>query len=92
MSAVPGNTATRSRERGGAVAALDPDLVVLGGGVAGAGGILLDPLRRHLADRVYGPGAPTVVASHLVTAARTGAALAALAWLAHGSDRRGDVS
>lgn len=35
----------------GAAALLDLDLVVIGGGVAAAGALLLDPLRRHLRHR-----------------------------------------
>jgi len=35
----------------GAAALLDLDLVVIGGGVAAAGALLLDPLRRHLRRR-----------------------------------------
>ncbi|MEV4176706.1 ROK family transcriptional regulator [Nonomuraea sp. NPDC049709] len=41
--------------------AIDPDLLVLGGGYARAGDVLLEPLRRHLAELCV--SAPEVVAS-----------------------------
>ncbi|AQZ65945.1 transcriptional repressor protein [[Actinomadura] parvosata subsp. kistnae] len=43
------------------VLAIDPDLLVLGGGYARAGAVLLEPLRRHLAELCV--SAPEVVAS-----------------------------
>ncbi|GGP11177.1 ROK family transcriptional regulator [Nonomuraea glycinis] len=43
------------------VLAVDPDLLVIGGGYALAGDVLLDPLRRHLADLCL--SAPQVVTS-----------------------------
>lgn len=35
------------------IVAIDPDRVVLGGGVAAAGALLLDPIREEIARRVY---------------------------------------
>jgi glucokinase len=34
---------------------LDPDVVVIGGGLAQAGGVVLDPVRRHFGDLLYAP-------------------------------------
>jgi len=63
------------------VAAFDPDVIVLGGAVAGAGGLLLDPARAELADCVEGRGhrapTPVLAARFGPRAGLVGAALAA---------------
>ena len=40
------------------VAAFDPDVVVVGGGVSAAGDLLLEPAREALARSLVGAGAP----------------------------------
>lgn len=59
-------------------AILDPEMVVLGGGVAEAGGLLIDPavaaFRRHLTGRGHRPEARFVVASLGNAAGMIGAA------------------
>src|SRR5881409_1933845 len=66
----------------GLVNVLDPDLVVIGGGVAGAGDLLLHPARRAFAETVEGvahrPGVPIVEAALGTDGAAIGAALLAL--------------
>jgi glucokinase len=44
---------------------LDPALIVIGGGLAQAGDLLLDPLRERLGDRLAFRPAPMVRASEL---------------------------
>jgi glucokinase len=59
---------------------LDPDVIVVGGGVIGAGELLLGPAREELETRLYGCGfrAPKIVAAQLGEAAGVvGAALLA---------------
>ncbi|MCZ3387872.1 MAG: ROK family protein [Actinomycetia bacterium] len=54
------------------VAVLDPELIVVGGGVSESGDLLLDPARRALASSVMGAGRrplPRVVAAELGNAA-----------------------
>ncbi|HUH07437.1 MAG TPA: ROK family protein, partial [Egibacteraceae bacterium] len=64
------------------VNALDPELVVVGGGAMQAGDLLLEPARTSFLDRLEGRGhraAPDVVAAHLGDhAGMIGAALLAL--------------
>ncbi|GAA5152052.1 MULTISPECIES: ROK family protein [Amycolatopsis] len=48
-----------------AIAVLDPDVVVVGGGLAAAGHMLFDPLRAALAPRLAGLGAPQVLPAGL---------------------------
>lgn len=43
--------------------AIDPDLIVIGGGLSRAGGILLDPLRKAVNDLITVPVTPSIVAS-----------------------------
>lgn len=52
---------------GVAIAAMtvDPDLIVVGGGLSRAGGGLLDPLRAAVCDAIPVPVRPTIVASEL---------------------------
>lgn len=52
---------------GVAIAAMtvDPDLIVVGGGLSGAGGVLLDPLREAVCAAIPVPVSPTIVASEL---------------------------
>lgn len=70
-----------------ATALLDPELIVLGGGLIGAGDRLLGPLREELAARLPWRPAPSVVRARLgADAGRVGAAV--LAWRAAG---RADV-
>jgi glucokinase len=63
------------------VAVLDPDVIVLGGGVAGAGEMLMGPARKVLAASVAGKGyrspTPVVAARFGSRAGLVGAALAA---------------
>lgn len=62
----------------GLVATVAPSVVVVGGGLALAGDLLLDPLRAALADRLPGVRQPRVVAArHGDTAAARGAAMLA---------------
>ena len=62
---------------------LDPKLIVLGGGLATAGGALLDPVREELAARLTWRAAPAVVLSACGSrAGQLGAAI--LAWQAAG--------
>ena len=57
---------------------LDPDLIVLGGGLASAGAVLLDPLQRELGARLTFQRMPRLAASPLgEEAACHGAAVAA---------------
>ncbi|MFP5346033.1 MAG: ROK family glucokinase [Actinomycetes bacterium] len=60
------------------VAVLDPAMIVIGGGVAAAGELLLSPMRlafrRHLTARGYRPEAPIVLASLGNTAGMIGVA------------------
>jgi glucokinase len=44
---------------------LAPDLVVIGGGLSGAGETLLEPLRRRLEELLVWQQAPRIVAAHL---------------------------
>ncbi|MFC7464108.1 ROK family protein [Brachybacterium sp. GCM10030252] len=46
---------------------IDPELVVVGGGVSRAGDTLLDPLRRHIHHLLMAPERPDVVAARLTT-------------------------
>ena len=65
----------------GLVNALDPGVVVIGGGAVAAGDLLLDPARDLLAQRVLPPGAappPIVPARFGSESAMLGAALLAL--------------
>jgi len=66
----------------GLVNVVDPALVVVGGGVAGAGDLLLEPARRSFADTVegrgYRPDVPIVEAALGTDSAAIGAALLAL--------------
>jgi glucokinase len=61
---------------------LDPELVVVGGGVAGAGDLVLEPARRAFADSVeavgYRPQVPIVEAALGADSVAIGAALMAL--------------
>lgn len=52
---------------GVAIAAMtvDPDLIVVGGGLSRAGGVLLDPLREDVCAAIPVPVNPTIVASEL---------------------------
>jgi predicted NBD/HSP70 family sugar kinase len=43
--------------------AIDPDLIVIGGGLSRAGGMLLDPLREAVNREIPVPATPTIVAS-----------------------------
>ncbi|WP_328294161.1 ROK family protein [Kineococcus sp. NBC_00420] len=62
----------------GLVATVAPSVLVVGGGLALAGDLLLDPLRTALADRLPGVRQPRVVAAvHGDTAAARGAAMLA---------------
>ena len=62
---------------------LDPELIVLGGGLATAGDVLLDPVREELAARLTWRPAPAVVLSACGSrAGQLGAAI--LAWQAAG--------
>jgi glucokinase len=62
---------------------LDPELIVLGGGLATAGDVLLDPAREELAARLTWRAAPAVVLSACGSrAGQLGAAI--LAWQAAG--------
>lgn len=56
---------------------VDPDLIVVGGGLSRAGGVLLDPLRDAVCDAIPVPVRPTIVASEL------GAEAVALGTLVH---------
>lgn len=57
---------------------LDPGAIVLGGGLAEAGALLLDPLREALASRLTWRSPPPLRASRLgLSAGRTGAAILA---------------
>lgn len=65
----------------GLVNALDPDVVVIGGGAVGAGDLLLDPARAALSERVLPPGGeppPIVPARFGSESGMLGAALLAL--------------
>ena len=67
-------------------ALLDPELVVIGGGMAAAGNRLFEPLRRRLTAHVRFGEPPQVVAAMLGDeAGRHGAAIAA--WAAAGMDQ-----
>ena len=48
-----------------AVRMLDPEVIVIGGGLSRAGTTLLDPLRAAMADRFWLIGPPTLVAAEL---------------------------
>lgn len=65
----------------GLVDVCDPELIVIGGGLAEAGDLLLDPVRRYLAPRVMGAGhrpeAKVVAATAGEAAGAVGAALLA---------------
>jgi glucokinase len=59
--------------------ALDPEVIVVGGGLIGAGDLLLEPVRTHLGEMIMGAGhrpVPRVVAAGL--GERAGAVGAAL--------------
>ncbi|CAN5725789.1 ROK family glucokinase [soil metagenome] len=64
------------------VNALDPELIVVGGGVAAAGELILEParraLRRHVLGPDYRPEVPVVVAEFGSDAGMVGAGLLAL--------------
>src|SRR5699024_2727664 len=64
------------------LALLDPGVVVLSGGLADVGELLLEPVRRQVADLVYGgdrrPEVPVVLATSGSAAGAIGAALIAL--------------
>jgi glucokinase len=66
----------------GLVNVLDPELVVVGGGVAGAGDLLLEPARRAFAETVeaheYRPEVPIVEAGLGTDSVAIGAALMAV--------------
>jgi glucokinase len=66
----------------GLVNVLDPTTVVVGGGVGGAGDLLLDPARAAFVDAVeaaqYRPAVPIVEAHLGMDSAAIGAALLAL--------------
>ncbi len=66
----------------GLVNALDPELIVVGGGAAEAGDLILDPARRALASHVLGPSfrpvVPMVPAQLGAQAGMVGVALLAL--------------
>lgn len=47
--------------------AIDPDIVVIGGGLSRAGNVLLDPLRRSVSSRIKVPVRPSIKASELGT-------------------------
>ncbi len=58
---------------------LDPQVVVIGGGVAGAGKTLLEPLRRTVESHLGWRSAPAIERSHLgASAAKIGAAVLAM--------------
>lgn len=66
----------------------DPARIVLGGGLAAAGDVLVAPLRAALAERLTFRAAPPLTTARLgVMAGRAGAA--ALAWKIVASDREG---
>ncbi|QDP96632.1 ROK family transcriptional regulator [Microlunatus elymi] len=46
---------------------IDPESVVIGGGLSRAGETLLDPLRRHVGDLLMTPDSPAFVAAALTT-------------------------
>ena len=57
---------------------LAPELIVIGGGLSGAGEALLEPLRRRLHERLVWQQVPQIVAAHLgENAACVGAGLLA---------------
>jgi glucokinase len=63
---------------------LAPELVVIGGGLSGAGEVLLEPLRRRLQELLVWQQAPRIVVAHLgESAACLGAGLLARQALAH---------
>jgi len=69
------------------VAVVDPERIVLGGGLAEAGELLLGPTRRAFAELVEGPGArPPVALAAATLGERAGAVGAALAarWAVEG--------
>ena len=72
-------------------ALMDPEVVVVGGGVADAGNLLFEPLRRQVADQMpsfhQGPPPPIVPATFGRHAGIVGAA--ALAWMKQGLLHRG---
>ena len=71
-------TSALGRAIGGWVMALDPDVVILGGGLAEAGETLLDPVREAAAGEIrYRDPVPIVAAELGEEAGRRGAALAA---------------
>lgn len=45
--------------------AIDPDMIVIGGGLSQAGGVLLDPLRQAVKAAIPVPVMPSIVASEL---------------------------
>jgi len=57
--------------------AIDPDLIVVGGGLSRAGGVLLDPLREAVNREIPVPAIPSIVASEF------GAESVALGTLVH---------
>jgi glucokinase len=57
------------RTLGGLVNLLDPDVVVIGGGVAGAGDLWWEPLRRAFAAEALPPAAPRLARAALGTRA-----------------------
>lgn len=63
----------------GLVNTIDPELVVIGGGLVREGDLVLDPVRSHLAPRIMGaahrPEVPVVAATTGAAAAAIGAAL-----------------
>lgn len=55
------------------VLTIDPELVIIGGGLSLAGDVLLEPLRRHLDQLLPAPARPEVAAARLTDGPVTGA-------------------
>ncbi|MGC9261008.1 MAG: ROK family protein [Phycisphaerae bacterium] len=71
---------------------LDPEMIVFGGGMAGAGDFLLQPVRRHFAENYWKikPSAITIRTSQLGNdAGIIGAAMLACAMLRSHADKKG---
>ena len=72
---------------------LAPELVVIGGGMSGAGETLLEPLRRRLQEHLVWQQMPRIVAAHLgENAACLGAGLLARQAIAPGAAGRSSIA